>query len=161
MLSRLQKLAIPMLLGLCIMFSGCASMRYTLNYDNYIEQNLQSYQYSDVRLSDAMAVARSILFEHGYQTNPVTNRNSLETEWGRTDSNTFRRYLVTGYNNANGTVIQFRYIEETSSRPGMSVNQSSQRDFTMEAELMRRLAPQDWNRISSEAKSYADSMAQK
>ncbi len=156
---NLRKCLTAGLLAAAITTCGCASMIYTSNYDNYVTQEVSTYLYSGSQITNAMTAARSILFEQGYRIIPNQYPYQFETEWGNT-GNYLRRYMVTVYEQNDGSAsIQFHYVESTTPQPGAQISTSTARDYTMEAEVIRRIAPSDWSRISAEAKAYADNIA--
>ena len=144
-------------LFLCGFAMGCSSLTHDSYKRDFINQQVSNYAYH-TDLGNLMSAARSMLFSYGYQAHGPMSDTQLETGWGRTSnySNTYRRYLVTGYKNNDGTSsIHFDYYEETRN-DGHSSYATSGRDYSMEYELLRRVDSQGWNDIEHSAEAYAN-----
>ena len=141
---------------LCSFAMGCASMKHASYKESYINQQMSGYSYH-TDINNLWSAARALLFSYGYRGRGPMNGYQMETDWGMTNmENTFRRYLVTGYKNNDGTSsIHFDYYEETRYE-GQAPYATSGRDYAMEYELLRRVDSQGWRAIEDAAEAYAD-----
>ncbi|MBO4351205.1 MAG: hypothetical protein J6A01_09710 [Proteobacteria bacterium] len=95
----------------CFSF-GCATLRHASYKENYIHQQMDNYAYK-TNINNLWSAARALLFQRGYRVLGPGHGYQMETDWGYTDTEgTFRRYLVTAYQNNDGTKsIHFDYVE--------------------------------------------------
>lgn len=134
---------------------GCASMRYTAYHDEYITSQMKSYTFT-TDFARVWATARQLLFSAGYVVRDSGNGYTVETEWGAISETTVRRYLVTGYVNPDKTsTVHFDYVDQSQGM-GTAPYMSSQRDYVMEYELVKRVENDRWQEIERAAKAYAN-----
>lgn len=154
--NRFIHILLAFALVLCVFSFGCASMRHASIKENYIHQQMANYAYK-TNINNLLSAARALLFRYGYQVRGPGRGYQMETEWGYTDTEgTFRRYLVTAYQNADGTnSIHFDFIEETQNE-GHPPYTTSGRDYAMEYELLRSIDSQGWAAVEKAAEAYAD-----
>lgn len=159
MKSMTKRLIIAFLMLLLCASLGCTSMKKAYYRDQYIGGQMQSYSHT-TDFTRLWSEARTMLFEAGYAVRDSGNGYNVETEWGRVDNNTMRRYLLVGYVNEDGTSsIQFNYVEETRNE-GVRPTQKSSRDYEMEFELLRRVNYNQWLEIERAADNYANAKVQ-
>ncbi|MBO4351204.1 MAG: hypothetical protein J6A01_09705 [Proteobacteria bacterium] len=154
--NRVARILLALVLVLSCFSFGCASLRHASYKENYIHQQMDSYAYQ-TNINNLWSSARTLLFHHGYRVRGPGNGYQMETDWGYTDTDdTFRRYLVTAYQNNDGTnAIHFDYFEETRHE-GQPLYTTSGRDYAMEYELLRMVDSQGWAAVESAAEAYAD-----
>ena len=141
-------------LGL-VTVAGCASSYQAYYKDQYITNQVDGYVYS-TNFQQVWQAARSLLFKNGYRVVPGADAYTIETDWApvRRD-NTYRRYLVTGYDYGDGRcTVHFDYYEETRN-PGYRPYVETGRDYNLEYELIRAVEANQWNAIESAATQYA------
>ncbi len=160
MRKKLYVLLASLMTALVLGMAGCASMAYTTNYDSYITSQLKTYKYKADEFPQVWTAARQLLFKQGFQVRDSGGGYNVETEWADT-GRAWRRYLLTGYTTANGEAwVEFLYYEETYEHHGMNVSARSERDYQMEAEVLKTVKPAEWTRISNAADVYAKSKTQ-
>ncbi|MBQ1926946.1 MAG: hypothetical protein II767_10280 [Proteobacteria bacterium] len=140
--------------------SGCASLRYTAAHDQYITKEMKNYTFT-TDFAKVWATARQLLFSSGYVVRDSGNGYTVETEWGAINETTMRRYLVTGYVNPDNTSsVHFDYVDQSHGY-GAAPTMSSERDYVMEYELVKRVEHDRWVEIEQAAKAYATKQANK
>jgi len=159
MKKSLRLFFVMLMTALVLGLSGCASMIYTTNYDSYVTSQLKTYKYSASEFPQVWTTARQLLFKQGFQVRDSGDGYSVETEWADTGS-AWRRYLLTGYKTASGEAwVEFLYYEESYQHHGVNPTSKSERDYQMEAEVLKIVKPAEWSRISNEADAYATAKA--
>ena len=145
--------------ALCSLSMGCAALRQASYKEDYIHQQMQNYAYH-TSMDNLWSAARTLLFKHGYYVREGRHGYQMETDWAIGDRSTvLRRYLVTGYQNADGSnSIHFDYYEEIQN-PGNPPYTRSDRDYELEYELLRMIDSQSWAQVENAAESYASQKA--
>ena len=148
-------LVLGLLVGFLSVLSACSGSKHAYYKDQYITSQVDPYVYS----TDYQRVwqeARSILFHHGFRVIPGADPSTIETDWALVSDNTYRRYLVTGYNYGDGrSTVHFDYYQETRN-PGYSPYTTSGRDYDMEYQLIKAVELSQWNQIEVSAQQFAD-----
>lgn len=144
----------PFLFLLGILFfglSGCASMRASSAERAHRERAVKAYLHaspSDVLMSNA----RKILFEQGFEVNDSTD-STLQTAW-ILDGTSETRYLVTITN-----VNNRKRVEMTQNVVSEANHRTTYRDWIMEYELIKRVAPRDAAKIDADATAAGQAAA--
>jgi hypothetical protein len=99
-----------------------------------------------------MAQARKILFEQGFEVNDSTD-STLQTAWIM-DGTSETRYLVTLTN-----VNNRKRVEMTQNTVTDHNNRTTYRDWIMEYELIKRVAPRDAAKIDADATAAGQAAA--
>jgi len=124
---------------------GCASMRAASAERQARDRAVRAYLHTAPKEA-LMASARKILFEQGFEVNDSTD-SSLQTAW-IIDGHGESRYLVTL------TPINGKHrVEMTQNHVSEQSDRSTIRDYVMEYELIKRVAPRDAAAIDAEARA--------
>lgn len=146
---------ICILAGFLSVFCACTESKRAYYKDQYINQQVDPYIYS-TDFQRVWQEARSLLFHNGYQVKPGADPAIIETEMGIVSDNTYRRYLVTGYDYGDGrSTVHFDYYQETRN-PGYNPSTSTGRDYNMEYQLIKIVENAQWNEIERAATQYAN-----
>ncbi|HET7544171.1 MAG TPA: hypothetical protein VFK05_30080 [Polyangiaceae bacterium] len=128
---------------------GCASMRAAGAKHHYIESQTESHVY-DKPLNAVWPEARQLLFAKGYSVKD-TDASAAETEW-KTTSDSFRnRLLLTGMPVDERTCKVQIMKEEQQRMDGKWSTGSTERDLGLEWELLRKVSPDNAQKIEQEA----------
>lgn len=134
--------------------SGCAALRAASAKQNYIRTHSADYTFQKP-LAQVWPEARALLFEQGFQVKDTgEGATTLETDWAY-KGQTRVRYLAQGIA-VSPTTCQVHFTKNSQTGQGSLM---SDRDLDMEWYLIRRVAPNDAQKIEADAEAAGQAAA--